>query len=603
MSTPSRSRLRALLALLRREPGRWTALVVLVGAMSACTVAGPLVVRHLIDRVADGAGVGSVRATAALYLAVVVIGQAFGVLVVWWATRSAWSVTNRLRLELTGHVLSLDHEFHRTHTPGELISRVDGDVTSVSDFLGKVLPKIAGSTLLVLGIVGVLTAVDWRLGVAMLAYFFLALAVVAGSRHRSVSESADEMSALGRLFGGIEERLTAAEDLRANGAGAHAMWRYTDDAAHYMRQSLRRAMAFMRMWWTVEAAVVGGLAAAIAGGAWLVGRGSITVGTAFLLFQYVQLISRPLDEMVQELQTVQKANGAMVRVAELMDVRPTVVDRGTTSPPPGALAIECRRVGFDYGDGEAGQAAPVLHDVDLTIGAGRRVGVVGRTGSGKTTFTRLVLRLVESTEGELCLGGVPIHAIPMAELRRRVALVPQEVELLGGTVRDNVTLFDPNPTDAEVEAALRAVGLDTLADGGVHRVLGPGGAGLSAGEAQLLSLARVWLRQPDLIVLDEATARVDPVSEARLADAVRRLLAGRTALVIAHRLSTLHEVDDVVVFAAGRVVEFGPRAELAADPNSRFHRLLVLARETGAADVGEIDPDTPSADEPEEVPV
>src|SRR5690606_10019254 len=135
--------------------------------------------------------------------------------------------------------------------------------------------------------------------VAMLVYFLLALGVVAASRHRSVDESADEMSAIGRVYGGIEERLTAGEDLRANGGGAHAMARFVDDAADYMRQSLRRAMAFMRMWWTVEAAVVGGLAAAIAGGAWLVGRGSITVGTAFLLFQYVQLISRPLDEMVQ----------------------------------------------------------------------------------------------------------------------------------------------------------------------------------------------------------------------------------------------------------------------------------------------------------------
>src|SRR5690606_24213981 len=140
-----------------------------------------------------------------------------------------------------------------------------------------------------------------------------------------------------------------------------------------------------------------------------------------------------------------------------------------------------------------------------------------------------------------------------------------------------VTLFDPDPTDAHVEAALRDVGLDTLADAGVGRLLGPGGAGLSAGEAQLLSLARVWLRQPDLIVLDEATARVDPESEARLADAVRRVLAGRTARVIAHRLATLDEVGDVIVFAGGRIVELGPRAALAADPGSRFHRLLALA--------------------------
>ncbi|HWL43243.1 MAG TPA: ABC transporter ATP-binding protein [Ilumatobacter sp.] len=562
----------------------------LVATGSACTLGGPLVIRELIDQVGDGAGAGDVRWLALAFLAIVAVGQALGVLVVWWATATAWGVTNRLRLELTEHVLGLDHEFHRTHTPGELISRVDGDVTSVSDFLGKVLPKVAGSLLLVLGIIGVLAVVDWRLGAAMLVYFLVAVAAVRVSRHRSVNESADEMSALGRLYGGIEERLNASEDLRANGAGGHAMWRFVEEAADYMRQSLRRAMAFMGMWWTVEAAVVLGMAGSIAGGAWLVERGSITIGTAFLLFQYVLLISKPLDEMVQELQTVQKANGAMIRVAELMDVRPTVVDAGTTSPAAGPLAVTCTGVGFDYGDRDAnGDVPPVLRDVDLAIGAGRTVGVVGRTGSGKTTFTRLVLRLVEPTAGTLALGGVPIADIPMAELRRRVALVPQEVELLAGTVRDNVTLFDPSPSDADVDAALRAAGLDTLADGGLDRQLGPGGAGLSAGEAQLVSLARVWLRRPDLVVLDEATARVDPETEVRLAAAVRRLLQGRTALIIAHRLSTLQEVDDVVVFGGGRVLEFGTRAELAADPASRFHRLLSLSGTVGAESLDELD--------------
>lgn len=588
MPAPHASRLRALIALTRRSAGRWVALAVLVAAGSACTLAGPLVVRELIDEVTGGASVGRVRSLAGAFLAIVVAGQALGVLVVWWATATAWGVTNRLRIELTGHVLGLDHEFHRTHTPGELISRVDGDVTSVSDFLGKVLPKVAGSLLLVLGIIGVLAIVDWRLGLAMLVYFLLAVGAVRISSHRSVNESADEMSAIGRLYGGIEERLNASEDLRANGAGGHAMWRFVEEAADYMRQSLRRAMAFMGMWWTVEAAVMVGMAGAIAGGAWSVERGWISVGTAFLLFQYVLLISKPLDEMVQELQTVQKANGAMIRVAELMDIRPTVVDLGTTVPAPGPLTITARSVGFGYADDRHEASGPVLADIDLGIGAGRTVGVVGRTGSGKTTFTRLVLRLVEPTEGTLALGGVPIADIPLDELRRRVALVPQEVELLAGTVRDNVTLFDPAPSDAEVDAALRAAGLATLADGGLDRMLGPGGAGLSAGEAQLVSLARVWLRQPDLVVLDEATARVDPETEVRLAAAVRRLLEGRTALIIAHRLSTLREVDDVVVFSSGRVVEFGERAALAADPASRFHRLLALSGSVGADDLDEV---------------
>ena len=215
----------------------------------------------------------------------------------------------------------------------------------------------------------------------------------------------------------------------------------------------------------------------------------------------------------------------------------------------------------------------------MQIAAGRSVGIVGRTGSGKTTFSRLLLRLVEVTSGDLKLGGIPIADIPIVELRRRVALIPQEVELFTGTVRDNVTLFDDAPRDDDVVAALRGVGLDSLAEAGIHRELGTAGAGLSAGEAQLLALARVWLRDPDLLVLDEATARVDPDTELRLEVAVAALMQGRTTLVIAHRLSTLRSVDEILVFEHGRVVEQGERIELIGDDDSKFANLLTLSLE------------------------
>ena len=271
------------------------------------------------------------------------------------------------------------------------------------------------------------------------------------------------------------------------------------------------------MWWALQIDVAIGLVGTLVLSAALVSNGAITLGTAFLLFQYVHLMIRPLEELADQLEVIQKANGAMNRVVELLAIEPTVVDSGTTRPPRGPLSVTCTGVGFGYDE-----VQPILHDVDLEIAGGRSVGVVGRTGSGKTTFSRLLLRLVETTHGCVALGGVPIADIPLAELRRRVALVPQEVELFEGTIRDNVTLFDTEPTDADVEQALRHVGLDALVDTGIDRPLGSGGAGLSAGQAQLLALARVWLRNPDLVVLDEATARVDPETEQRIAAGDRR---------------------------------------------------------------------------------
>ena len=578
VSTPSPRRSRAVTNLLRPEAGRWSALAAHGLCRFAALLAGPLVVRRIVDRAGAGAGVSELRNLALVFLVVVIVGQVVAVVVTRSATISAWRTTNQLRLDITRHVLGLDHEFHRRHTPGELIQRVDGDVTSVSELLGRVVPKAFGAALLVGGMIVVVAVIDWRVGLGMLVYVAAAIALVLLLRQRAVAESSEELGAYARLYGGIEERLNASEDLRSNGAGSHAMWRFVEDSADTLSSSVRRESAFLGMWWGVQGTVVAGTVISLVASTVLVSRGAMTIGTAFLLFQYVLLIERPLEDIVHELETVQKATGAMRRVSALLAIEPSIVDSGDTSPPVGALDVRFDRVGFDYGDDQ-----PVLRDVTLTIGAGRSVGIVGRTGSGKTTFSRLVLRLVEATEGTIAIGGVPIDRIPLPELRRRVAMVPQEVELFGGTIRENVTLFDPAPSDDAVVAALRAVGLDALADGGIDRALGAGGAGLSAGEAQLLAMARVWLRDADVVVLDEATARIDPVTEARLESAVHKLMRGRTTLIIAHRLSTLREVDDIVVFDGGRIVESGERDVLAADRTSSFHRLLTLALEDDEA--------------------
>lgn len=562
---------RTLAHVLRPAAGRWVALGVLVAAGSALALAGPLVVRRVIDTAAAGATIAEIRTLALVFLAIAVLRQVAEVVTARAATVIAWRTTNEFRLEMTEHVLGLDHEFHRRHTPGELIQRVDGDITSVNDLCSRVLTRAVGSTLLIVGMIVVVAIIDWRIGLGMAAYVGLAIVVLLALRHRAVNESEQELGALARLYGGIEERLTAAEDLRSAGAGSHAMWRFVEESAGALDSGVRRESAFLGMWWAVQGAAVGGTVLAVGSGALLVANGSITIGTAFLLFQYVLLIQRPLEEIVHELETVQKATGAMRRVSELFATTPTIFDRGTDSPAPGAPDVEFDRVSFDYGDD-----VPVLVDVDLRLGAGRSVGVVGRTGSGKTTFSRLVLRLVEASAGTVRIGGVAIADIPMSELRRRTALVPQEVELFNASVRDNVTLFATDVTDEQVVEALRRVGLDHVAGGGIDRPIGAGGVGLSAGESQLLALARVWLNDPDLMVLDEATARVDPETERRLDTAVRELMRGRTTIVIAHRLSTLREVDDIVVFDAGRVVESGPRDALAADPASRFHRLLAV---------------------------
>ena len=534
MDPRSQTSARTLAQLLRPAAGRWVALGALVAVGSGLTLAGPLVVRAIVDRAVGGAAARDLQLLALGFLAIAVARQIIAVVTARAATSIAWTTTNEFRLDMTRHVLGLDHEFHRRHTPGELIQRVDGDITEVNKLCSNVLTRAVGSSMLVVGMVAVVSVIDWRIGLGMATYVALAVVFIYSLRKRAVRESEDELRAFAKLYGGIEERLTAAEDLRSNGAGPHAMWRFVEESAGALDTSIRRERSFLGMWWSVQGVVTGGVVLTVVSGAAMVSADIITVGTAFLLFQYVLLIERPLEEIVHELETVQKASGAMRRVSKLLGTEASIVDSGTTSPEPGALAVELDDVTFDYGDDVA-----VLSDVDLRLGAGRSVGVVGRTGSGKTTFSRLVLRLVEPTTGVVRLGGVPISDIPLAEVRRRVALVPQEVELFNASVRDNVALFDPSVSDARIEDVLCRVGLEAVAAAGIDRPLGGGGIGLSAGESQLIALARVWLTEPDVVVLDEATARVDPETELRLDAAVRELMRGRTTIIIAHRLSTL----------------------------------------------------------------
>ncbi len=571
---PDRSH-RDLAALLVPERRAYAGVAALVAIAGSLPVAAPLLTRLIIDRAAGGAPTTSLWPLAAAAVVAAIGAQLASIAAAWWATTVAWRSTDRLRAELTGHTLDLGLDYHARHGTGAGVQRIDGDLTSVSDLLGSVV-KVVGVGVVTLVATGVsLFALSPMLGVGYSLYLAAFAGLIVAIRRRSVGESAAEMGATGALLGEIEEALGAAEDLRALDAADHVRHRllqHSRDWAIAVRTTFDAWLSIHRL---VQGGVTAGLLLAIGASGFLLGTGALTVGTSFALLQFALQSRRPLDEMLSQLDQVQRAAGAMRRVAELRAEPPAVPDDGDRDLPEGPVSVTLDGVGFAYGDGPT-----VLGDVNLDVPAGTRLGLVGRTGSGKTTLARLILRMADPGTGSVTLGGVDLRDLRLDDVRRRVAFLDQHARLFTATLRDNVRLFAEagSRSDDEVREALDAVGLSSLVASlpdGLDTVVGPGGTALSAGEAQLVSLARVWLRDPSLIVLDEATASVDPATEARIAAAVDALLAGRTAVIVAHRLSTLDRVDQIAVLDRGRVVESGPRAELA-DGDGAFAALLAL---------------------------
>lgn len=578
MDSPRRSR-RLVLRLL--WPGRRAsvALAVAILAATVLPLAAPQLTREFVDGAVGEASTGTLTSLALGYLGLALAGQVARMLTAWLASRLAWDGTNRLRETLAEHALGLDLDYHARRTPGEMIERVDGDVAALAEFIVAFLLDVVASVLLLLGVLVMVLAADLPIGAVLTVYCVLVGLGMVRAQRLAVPSATRVRQAFAALFGDLEERLAAAEDIRANGAGHHVVNRLHRLSADTYRADLRAQQIGGGLFAGTTIGFAAGTALVLGLAAWTLRDGLLTLGTVVLLFQYTQMVRSPLERLIEQLPKYQKALAAVARVADLLGEGPTVrqAARARPLPPTGPLSLELVRVSFAYPDDEE----RVLTDVDLRLAPGETLGLVGRTGSGKTTIGRLVLRLYDPTAGAVRVGGVDLREAEFGSLRRRIAVVTQDVQLFAASVRDNLTLFRPDLADDDrLREVLREVGLGdwyaSLPDG-LDTVLGPQGGGLSAGEGQLLAFARAFLVDPGLVVLDEAASRLDPATERRIDAAMDKLLANRTGVLIAHRLASLSRVDQIAVVHGGRVVEYGPRERLAAEAGSRFHHLLAAA--------------------------
>lgn len=534
-------------------------------------VAVPVAVQRGIDHgIVGGLDLDVVTVTVLVTAAVLVVTTTCGYLMMRRLFTVSETALAGVRTRAFRHVHDLSMLHQQSERRGSLVSRVTSDVDQITQFLqwGGVILIVNLGQLVVT--TAVMLAYSWQLTLVVLVAFAPAVLVIRQLQRRLAGAYGLVRQRMGTLLGTIGESVVGAPVIRAYGISGRTA-RRLDAAIEGQRQAQQRAIRI-----SIVGSSVGELAAGLAlAGVVVVGVNlgvdrTLSIGqlTAFLFL--VTLFIQPVQIATEVLNEAQNAIAGWRRVLDVLDVAPDVADPGEQGRelPDGPLDIRFAGVTFAYPGGP-----PVLHDVTLEIPAKSRVAVVGETGSGKTTFAKLLTRLMDPTEGEVLLSGVSLREVRFESLRSRVVMVPQDGFLFDATVGENVRFARPELTDGQLTAAFSELGLADWLDGlpaGLDTPVGERGEALSVGERQLVALARAYVADPDLLVLDEATSAVDPATEVRLQRTLDAVTRGRTTLAIAHRLSTAQAADEVIVVDRGRIVQRGPHDELLRDPESVY---------------------------------
>ncbi|MCG3225723.1 MAG: ABC transporter ATP-binding protein [Candidatus Heimdallarchaeota archaeon] len=511
---------------------------------------------------------------ASVYIFLMFIQQAISLFSVYVGQNLSWSSTNMLRSDLTEHCVNLDMTFHNEHKPGEMIEKIDGDINTLAQFLSQFSIQLVTSLLLIIGVLVTFFVKHWTLGLSFSAFTLLAIIVMYKMRNFSVKYWEKQREASADMFGTIEESLSAVEDIRANGGVSNAMrkfFHYSKINYKTFHRALVRDQLFVITIWGIIALIN---TLVFAPSIPLFDKGIITLGTIFLVQVYAGILLRPIFVITRQMQNLQKAGASIDRINKLFQIETKIEDKGTEEITPGPIAIEFDDLSFAYLEDEY-----VLNNISFKIEPGKTLGIVGHTGSGKTTISRLLFRLydIKPDNGSIKLNDVAVNDIALNDLRDKISYVTQSVELFQASVRENISLFDERIPDQRIESILLDIGLGNWFDKlpkGLNTIISSSEHGISAGEAQLLALARVFIKSPNLVVLDEASSRLDPVTENLLERAIEKLLINRTGIIIAHRLSTLQKVDEILIIDKGNILEYGKREDLEKDTDSKFYHLL-----------------------------
>ncbi|MEV8592402.1 ABC transporter ATP-binding protein [Streptomyces sp. NPDC052012] len=566
VASPARTRA-AVAALVRpRRALALSAFAVMVGSTAVGLLMQPLLGR-IVDLAADRASVDAITTTAALLAAVAVaqgVTAGFGLSLI---SRLGESTLAVLRERFVERALGLPLERVERAGAGDLTARVTADVSLIAEAVRNALPELARSLLTIVLTLGAMALLDWRFLLAALLAVPVQAATARWYVARAVPLYAEQRVAAGAQQQQLLDTMAGSSTIRAFRMEREHTERVTERSRSLVALTLRGVRLVLGFYSRLHIAEYIGLAAVLGTGYWLVRQGTASVGTATAAALYFHSLFTPVNAALVLLDDAQAALAGLARLVGVTDLAPAAVPaagpRGTgRSGPAGRVDVTVRGVTHAYRPGH-----PVLHDIDLTIRHGERVALVGASGAGKTTLARLVAGIQPPTTGTVLVAGVPPTELDPAAARRTLALITQETHVFAGPLADDLRLARPEAGDDELRAALDRVDaldwVEALPDG-LGTVVGDGGHRLSGAQTQALALARLILADPPLVILDEATAEAGSAGARALEKAVARAVDGRTALIVAHRLSQAAAGDRIVVMDAGRIVETGTHDELRA---------------------------------------
>jgi ATP-binding cassette, subfamily B, multidrug efflux pump len=563
-------------------PYKWkvAGAVALLVSAAGLQIVGPWLVKIALDDAVPG-GDGellAILAIAYLVATLATFGLEYGqALVTTWLGQQ---VMYDLRAEIFGKLQELDLRFYDRNPVGRLMTRITSDVETLNELFSSGVVAIFGDLFTLIFIISAMLLMDWQLALVTLSVmpFVAWTAFLFRSRIRQAYR--DIRVRLARINAFLHERITGIQVVQLFNREEADARRMDEVNRDYLEAHLRSITYYALFFPVIEVFTAIALALIIWYGGFAILAEATTVGvvTAFLL--YARRFFRPIQDLSEKYNVLQGAMASSERIFRLLDRKPAVQDVPDPRPLPTPVRgeIEFRKVWFAYTDGKGGDPEWVLKDVSFRVDSGEKVALVGHTGSGKTTIINLLMRFYEPQRGEILVDGVPIGEVSLKELRDRIGLVLQDVFLFSDDVRYNLRLGNQEISEERLREAAREVGaapfIERLPDG-YDQALGERGASLSVGERQLVAFARALAFDPRILVLDEATSSVDSEIEARIEEATARLMEGRTSIVIAHRLSTVHGADRILVLHKGVLREEGTHAELLARGGlyARLHEL------------------------------